>query len=133
MNAKLEYCENKLEIIHFCHSQSDEELGNPYNCTFQIFVVSGRFQGYADGCEYDFKEFQKMIRELKKLVENQAKQVRLKEIGYGSEILFTGDGRGHIEVSGTVYGEAMKHVLQFSFPTDQTVYASFIKELESFV
>ena len=65
-----------------------------------------------------------MIRELKKLVENQAKQVRLKEIGYGSEILFTGDGRGHIEVSGTVYGEAMEHVLQFSFPTDVPVQSS---------
>lgn len=132
MNAKLEYCGNKLEITDFRHSAEEEERGNPYNCRFQIHVVSGRFEGYAEGCEYDYQAFRKMIRELKSLVENRSRQAKLKEMGYGSEILFTGDGRGHIEVSGTVFGEAKVHALQFSFSTDQTVYAGFIKELESF-
>ena len=132
MNAKLEYCGNMIEIEDFCHSNEDESGGNPYNCTFRVFARSGRFEGYADGCEYDFKAFLDFIQQLKRLVQNQSRQAKLKEIGYGSEILFTGDGRGHIEVSGTVYGEAMIHALQFSFPTDQTVYAGFIKELESF-
>ena len=132
MNAKLEYCGNRIEIEEFCHFSEEEERGNPYNCSFRIFVRSGRFEGYADGCEYDFEAFQYFIQQLKRLVQNQLRQAKLEEIGYGSKILFTGDGRGHIEVSGTVYGEAMTHALQFSFSTDQTVYASFIKELESF-
>ena len=132
MNANLEYCGDKIVIDDFCHYKEDEKGGNPYNCIFNIFVVSGDFQGCATGCEYDYKQFQVFIRQLKDLVLNKTTHALLHEIGYGSKILFTGDGYGHIEVSGTIYGEAMTHSLQFSFSTDQTVYASFIRELESF-
>lgn len=57
MGAKLEFNGNLIEIQEFYHSIEDEKSGNPYNCTFNIRVVSDVFSGLADDCEYDYKEW----------------------------------------------------------------------------
>jgi hypothetical protein len=131
MNAKLSCCGNSIEITDFSHSIQDEEGGNPYNCTFNIAVTSYGFSGFADGCEYDCKEWRNFVKQLEAVVLNQAEKAELHEIGYGSRIVFTADGKGHIEISGLIYGEATTHSLQFEFMTDQTYYAEFIRELEA--
>ena len=130
MDARLEYCGDYIEIADFHHYPEDEKGCNPYNCTFDIAVASGRFSGYTDGCECDYGELGRFVAELKSLVCGESKQARLSEIAYGSEILFTGDDYGHIEVSGVIYGLAMTHSLKFSFVTDQSAYPSFIDDLE---
>jgi len=131
MNAKLEYCGNIIEIVNFCHSFEDELSGNPYNCSFNIRIVSGMFLGYADGCEYDYKEWKKFVAQLGNLILFKTNEVILHEIGYGGTIKFVGDGLGHIEVSGLIYGNAMSHSLQFEFMADQTAFSTFLSELQS--
>lgn len=130
MKAKLEYCGNIIEIVNFYHSLEDEKIGNPYNCSFDMRIVSGMFSGFADGCEYDYKEWKKFVVQLKSLSSSQTKEVILREIGYGGKIKFLGDGLGHIDVSGLVYGDAMSHSLQFEFMIDQTALSSFLSELQ---
>ena len=130
MNAKLSCSGNSIEIADFYHSKQDENNGNPYNCTFNIYIKSGSFSGCADGCDYDYKEWKKFVNHLKNVVLNKAEQAVLHEIGYGSKIVFTGDGIGHIQVSGIIFGQGKIHTLQFEFFTDQTFFADFIRELE---
>ncbi len=131
MKAKLEYCGNLIEIIDFHHYIEDEMAGNPYNCTFNIRIISGVFSGLADGCEYDYKEWKKFIEQLNDLILFKTNEAILYEIGYGGKISFKGDKLGHIKISGLVYGNAMSHSLQFEFMTDQTVFHSFINELRN--
>ena len=130
MSAKLEYCGNSIEISDFYHSLDDETARNPYNCSFNIKIVSGQFSGIADGCEYDYKEWKKYITQLEDLIYFKTKEVTMIEIGYGNKIVFVGDGMGHIKVTGEIYGHAMSHLLKFEFDTDQTVFPSFIEELK---
>ena len=130
MEAKLEYLGNLIEILDFRHSVEDEKSGNPYNCSFNIRIVSGTFSGLADGCEYDYKEWKKFVEQLNDLILFKTNEAILFEIGYGGKISFKGDKLGHIEISGLVYGNAMTHSLQFEFTTDQTVFPSFISELK---
>lgn len=132
MEAKLKYCGNLIEIADFRHSVEDERSGNPYNCTFNIRIVSGVFSGLADGCEYDYKEWKKFVEQLNDLLLFKTNEAILEEIGYGGKISFKGDKLGHIEVSGLIYGGAMSHSLKFEFMTDQTAFPSFINELKKF-
>ena len=130
MGAKLEYCGNRVEIEDFKHSEKDEKLGNPYNCSFNIRIISDSFSGLADGCEYDYKEWKSFIAQLKDLLNFKTSEVTLREIGYGGTIRLIGDTLGHVEVSGLVYGKHMTNSLQFEFTVDQTVLPDFIKELD---
>lgn len=130
MTAKLEYCGNLIEIRDFIHYEEEEQRGNPYNCAFNIKVISNSFSGTATGCECDYKEWRIFIDRLDEMLNFKTNEVIFQEIGYGSNIQFLGDGLGHIEVSGLIYGEHMTHSLQFEFTADQTVLSSFIKELK---
>ena len=130
--ARLEYARDGLEITEFRHFKEDEAYGNPYNCTFDLHVRSGNFTGYAEGCEYDYKELQRFTRQLEDLYLFKTDRVELKEIGYGSTVLFEGDGVGHISISGTLFGHAKRQVLQFEFTVDQTALPPFIDQLKEF-
>ena len=130
MDAKLEYCGNYIKIRDFHHYIDDEKTGNPYNCSFDIMVKSGVFNGTADGCEYDYREFQNFIVALDDLVSFKRQDVVFCEIGYGNTIDFKCDKNGHIKVSGEIQGDAGSHVLKFEFMTDQTVFPQFINELK---
>lgn len=131
MKAGFDYCDNTFEILNFVHSFEDEMNGNPYNCSFDIKVKSGLFSGYADGCEYDYKEWKKFITQLEDLYCFKTKEVKLSEIGYGSSIIFRNDNVGHIDISGVIYGDAMEHSLKFVFKADQTVLPEFISQLKN--
>ena len=129
MEAILEYCGNRIEIFDFYHSIEDEKSGNPYNSFFTVRVKSGLFSGEG-GWEIDYKAFRQFIAALRDVTDFKADEAVLPDYCYGSTLRFVGDGLGHIKVSGTVYGEARVHSVTFSFPTDQTVYASFLRALE---
>lgn len=130
MNAGFEYLGNSLEIINFKHYIDEELSGNPYNCSFDIKVVSGMFSGYADGCEYDYKQWKSFIHQLEDVYDFKSDCAQMLEIGYGSKIVFKSDKMGHISVSGKIYGNAMEQSLEFCFHIDQTVLLKFIQELK---
>jgi hypothetical protein len=130
MKASFEYYGNIFEILNFTHSVEDENTGNPYNCSFGIKIVSGNFSGYADNCEYDYKEWKKFINQLEALYNFKIKEVKMVEIGLGSTVLFRIDNLGHIEISGVIYGEAKEQSLTFAFEIDQTVLYDFLGELK---
>lgn len=130
--AKLKYENNSIEIINFKHSIEDEVSGNPYNCRFDIKIVSGNFTGIADGCECDYKKLKELIVQLKGLYSLKISHIEFQEIGYGDKLIFDGDRLGHINLKGMVYGHGTTHYLEFEFPTDQTAYPSFISQLEKF-
>lgn len=131
MEAKLEYCDDYIAFIDFCHYIEDEESGNPYNCSFGIQVKSGAFSGIATGCECDYKQLQIFIAELRDLILFKRKNVTFCEIGYGNRIQFEGDRTGHIHVSGEIRNNIGSHVLKFEFLTDQTVFPKFIHKLKA--
>jgi len=132
MNSSISYGNNLLEIWDFIHYPEEEKRGNPYNCTFNLKVVSGMFSGIAP-CEYDIKEFEKFILKLEDMYHFKRASVELKDICYGSNVVFSMDKLGHIDVCGTIYGEAMIHEMKFEFHIDQTVLPMFIDELKSFL
>lgn len=131
MEVGFSFCNNTFEILNFTHSIEDETNGNPYNCSFDIKIKSGLFSGYANGCEYDYKEWKKFITELEDLYHFKNDEVKMSEICYGSIIIFKGYNLGHIEVSGEIYGDAMEQSLKFVFNADQTVLPEFINQLKS--
>lgn len=131
MSASFKYNGNTFEILNFVHSTKDEMNGNPYNCLFDIKVVSGRFSGYADKCEYDYKEWKKFINQLEDLYNFKTQKAEMTEIGYGSRVEFRMDNLGHFDVSGRIYGDAMEQSLTFTFTADQTVLYQFISELKN--
>lgn len=130
MEAKLEFCGNYIEIKNFRHYIGDENNGNPYNCRFDIKVVSGLFSGYADGCVVDYKEFKKFIEQLENLINFKTREVTFTETEYGGGLRFIADNTGHIRVCGTI--REATHNLTFEFETDQTVYGTFIAALKEF-
>ena len=67
------------------------------------------------------------------MYEFKRKSVVFKDICYGSEIVFTTNQLGHIEVKGTVYADGMQHSLTFCFHTDQSILLSFINGLKKLI
>ena len=132
MNPTISYLGNLLEIKNFFYSDEDAKAGNPYNCSFELKIISGMFSGFSP-FEYDIKEFSRFVKELEEMYDFRRNLVELNDIGYGSKISFLLDENGHIAIKGIVYGEAMEHSLQFSFQADQTVLPSFIDQLHSLI
>lgn len=132
MCATIAYGNNLLEITDFIHYPEEVKIGNPYNCTFNLKVVSGVFSGIAP-CEYDIKDFRELVLAFEEMYQFKRTTVELKDTCYGTSVAFSMDKMGHIEVSGTIYGEAMIHEMKFEFHIDQTVLPMFIDELKSFL
>ncbi len=130
-SAKLEFCGNSLEFIEFDHSLEDEKLGNPYNCSFGVKVVSGDFAGATHGLEIDYDQIKYLISQLQDLIDFKRDEVLFADSDNELELSFRGDGMGHIYVSGVIDADAGRQRLEFEFITDQTVYASFISELQN--
>ncbi|MBQ9468586.1 MAG: hypothetical protein IJU52_06240 [Clostridia bacterium] len=130
--AKLKYTDCSVEILNFIHSKEDEDSGSPYNCGFDVCVRSGAFAGRADGCEYDYKAWNEFVNRLEELYRFKTDRAELREIGYGSSVLFSGDGAGHIEISGTIYGNRAEQTLEFRFAADRTALPPFLEKLKEF-
>jgi len=130
MNAGFKYLGNSFEIVDFQHFIDDELNDNPYNCSFDIKVVSGLFSGYASGCEYDYKQWKSLIQQLEAIYDFKSDSAEMLEIGYGSKVIFKSDKMGHISVFGKIFGEAMEQSLEFCFHIDQITLLRFIIELK---
>ena len=130
--AEIKYGDNLLTIEYFKTYPEEAERGNPYNTTFLIRIISGAFSGYAD-CEYDIKEFSKFINQLEEVYFFKRSEATLSDICYGSEVLFCSDRLGHLEISGTIFGEAAIQSLTFSFVADQTCLGDFIRTLKTYI
>ena len=126
--AKLMYEDNYLIINNFIYHQKDIY----YNTSFDLEIRSGSFSGVAP-CEYDIKEFRKLVEELLEMYDFKKQIVMFNEICYGSNVKFEADKTGHITVSGEIFGEAMEHSLKFSFMIDQSVLDKFISELQNMI
>lgn len=96
MSATIMYGNNLLEITDFVHYPEEVKRGNPYNCTFNLKVISGVFSGIAS-CEYDIKNFQELILAFEDMYQFKRISVELKDICYGSNIVFSMDNLGHID------------------------------------
>ena len=130
-SAKLEFCGNSLEFIEFDHSLEDEKLGNPYNCSFGVKVVSGDFAGATHGLEIDYDQIKYLISRLQDLIDFKTDEVLFADFDNELELSFRGDGIGQNRVSGVINANSGSQRLEFEFITDQTVYASFISELQN--
>ena len=132
MKAEFIDQENSIVIDNFNFHPNELRRGNPYNTTFSIFVTSGLFRGFGD-CEYDIREFKRFVFELQEMYDFRRSTVVFEDICYGSEITFTMNKLGGIEIKGTVYADAMLHSLTFQFNTDQSVILPFIHKLKKLV
>lgn len=132
MCATISYGSNLLEITDFIHYPEELKRGNPYNCTFNLKVISGAFSGIAP-CEYDIKDFRELVLAFEEMYHFKRTTVELKDICYGTSVEFSMDELGHIDVSGMIFGEAMIHQMKFKFQIDQTVILPFINELKGLV
>ena len=132
MKALFQAGDNMLCIDNFEYRNEDAQHGNPYNCSFDLFVQSGLFAGVAP-CEYDIKEFRIFFDQLKGLYRFERDSAEFWDICYGSQVRFHMDHTGHIEVTGEIFGEGMEHQLKFRFGgADQTHLPPFIDALETF-
>ena len=130
MNARLAFADNYLEIRNVHHFPEEVMRGNPYNTTFDMAVCSGDFAGTAS-CECDLAAFRRLIGDLRKLYGFSLSHMRLDDLCYGSRVDISIDRAGHMEVSGKIFGRAMEHCLEFTFPADQTALMPFIEELDA--
>ena len=129
MDTRLAYGDNYLEVMDFCVYEKEVRKGNPYNTVFILVVHSCGFHGVAPW-EYDIKDFSVFVSDLHKLYNFEIDHVLLNDICYGSQVHFTMDRAGHIEITGKIYGKAMIHSLEFCFNADQAVLKSFVDSLE---
>ncbi len=129
MKAGVCFLENVFEISNFTCSEKDASIGNPYNCSFDLKIISGSFSGISP-CEYDIKEMRRFLIEIEEMYQLKRNVAELKDIGYGTQITFKLDKLGHINISGIIYGTAREHSMTFSFDADQSSLGSFCKELK---
>lgn len=129
MDALINFQSNKFEILNFRYSGEDEASGNPYNCTFDLHIVSGCFNGYAL-CEYDIKEFRRFVNEIGELYRFERNRAELNDICYGSNAVFELDKTGHIKISGVIYGEERIQSLKYEMEIDQTALTTFLRDLK---
>lgn len=123
---------NSITIDNFLFYPNELQGGNPYNTSFLVFVTSGPFSGFGD-CEYDMREFRRFVMELRDMYDLKRSSVVFKDICYGSEIVFTMNKRGGIEIKGNVYADGREHGLTFCFSTDQSSFLPFINGLKKLV
>lgn len=93
---ELSHCGNLIVISDFYYDLEAAKSGNPYNTTFNIVVQSEGFKGIGD-CEYDIKEFILFAKQINDLYSFNRHKVDFKEIGYGSNISFDLDQKGHFK------------------------------------
>ncbi len=132
MNPKLEFCGSFLEITDFVYDKRAAEAGWEDDCSFGITVQSGRFSGSVN-CSGSLRAVQAFIAELEALTDFRRSEVTWQEVWNGSTVTFSGDGCGHITVSGVLAEDRTDsaHSLKFRFLTDQTVYPQFIRAMKS--
>lgn len=131
-SAEISYMDNLFAIEYFKIHPEKIENGNPYNTSFCVRVVSHGFCGYAS-FEMDVKDFLKFAKEIEELYMFKRSTVELCDICYGSGILFSSDSKGHLEISGDIYGEAREQGLTFRFAADQTCLKEFVEQVNGYI
>ncbi len=109
----------KLYITDVIFSKEDIDIGNPYNSSAIINVVSYSFSGKSK-FEFDIKSFLNFINDLESIYDNLTGTAYLQDISYGSYIKFEMEGLGSLNVKGTLFDDAKEQYLKFYFQTDQT-------------
>jgi len=130
--AEIRYGDNVFAIEYFKTYPEDAKMGNPYNTTYSLRVVSGAFSGYAP-CECDIKEFRKFVSEMEELFRFKRDKTELCDICYGSKVVFGIDKSGHLDISGDIFGQAAEQRLVFRFTADQTCLNDFVLTIKNYV
>ena len=86
----------------------------------------------ATGFTFDYPPMTDFIERLAALQESLVGEARLGQQYEEPFVLFSGDGRGHITVSGVLgdYGDHIQR-LEFEFTTDQTALGPFVQDLRN--
>jgi hypothetical protein len=132
MNPILTFNGNYIEFCDFTFDYEAFEIGNPYNCTFNLRAKSGDFAGLSP-CEADRRKLIVFVTELKEMYNFRQSAIDFQEISYGGTLHFSADGIGHITISGHIFGYDLEHELKFEFTADQTALLPFITELEHLI
>jgi len=112
----------KLIIRDFSISREDICLGNPYNSSAIIEVVSYNFKGEGSMI-FDIKHYNKFISELKDMRTKMRGIAIFRDVSDRSYIQMEINKYGRIVVSGLVFDDISEQSLSFSFETDQTAIA----------
>ena len=109
----------------------EEDIHLPVNCTLHAIVKCGDFSASAD-MDIDIKAFRRFASELSVIHETLCGSASIRE-SYGDGCLnFSGDGRGHIGVSGCLFSRdanGFECELKFESSIDQTELRTFVSEL----
>ena len=124
--------ENLVVTEYLNFHKDDTDVGNPYNTTIGMQVISAAFQENAS-CEYDIKDFRIFLDQLCELYAFQRDRVVLSEICYGSNVTLSMDRTGHVKVEGLIFDNAMKQSLTFAFEADQSALPPFISGLKNMI
>ena len=126
-NLKLDTHDEKkiICIKNIIISEDDINIGNPYNSSAIVEVVSGTFCAQSQ-FEFDIKNFQEFIKELGIMYDKLSGRAELRDVSYGSYLILEITNRGILKVSGLLFGDAKEHSLKFIFETDQTALEQIV-------
>lgn len=130
MEARLSFGNNALTVSRLSYSPQDAESGNPCNTSFRLAVASDGFSGAGEWvCAVaDLVRFTAALEAMEGL---RPRRAELLDRGYGSRLALELDKRGHIHLSGLLYGPAAEQRLQWGFTADQTALGPFVRGLRA--
>lgn len=140
MSARFIMGENLVEIFDFwC---GDWEGNDPYSTVFKVRARSNGEDDYgergeefsgAGSWECGIKEVRAFVGQLEEMDQLRGKYAELEDFSYGSSLRFELDRKGHIQVSGTLFGAHGDQSLNFAFLGDQTALGPFVDGLKEFL
>ena len=125
MEASFVFDGNYVKIFDFFF---DGVEWSDFDTSFKMAVRSGGFAGEGSW-ECGIGRFRTFVEALEEMYQLHTDRAELSDFCYDSHIAFALDRLGHIRVKGTLFGEHGDQHVAFEFTADQTVLASFVKEL----
>ena len=114
----------------------ESDIAYPTNTIISVFVLSAGFSA-STSMDVDIKEISEFCNELNKLYSTLKGSTKILEpFGNKQSICFSGDGLGHIHISGTLHSngaDGLWQELKFENSIDQTYFPKFITQLTAYV
>ena len=130
--AAISYGDDLFAIENYKTYPEDVKIGNPYNTSFSVRVLSDGFGG-TSLFECDIKEFFRFVKEAEEISVFKRAETTFCDKSYGSFFGFSSDKTGHVSVFGEIYGERAEQKLCFRFSADVTCLLPFAKTLGTYI
>lgn len=127
---KSQSCEEcNIIISNIVSYNNDISIGNKYNTTLILEVIS--INGYRGKSNFvlDIKQLEKFIMQLLEMSETLIGNAKLTDNGYGSYLDITVNKFGHVLITGVLSDEHKEQELKFAFNVDQTFIRNLSKVL----